>query len=55
MGLDAEFLAVLACPVCKAELAQNGDELTCTSCGRHYPVREGIPVLLESEARADPE
>jgi uncharacterized protein YbaR (Trm112 family) len=55
MGLDADFLAMLACPVCKAELSEENDELVCTSCGRIYPVRDGVPVLLESEARTQPE
>ena len=55
MGLDVDFLAMLACPVCKAELSEENDELECTSCGRIYPVREGVPVLLESEARTQSE
>lgn len=50
--LDKKLLEILACPVDKADL--NYDEanqkLTCTKCGLRYPVRDGIPVMLESEA-----
>lgn len=59
MPLDSGLLAILACPVCRAPLRDQTDEpdrpeLVCTGCGRAYPVRDGIPVLLVSEAR-DPE
>ncbi|HEY8477692.1 MAG TPA: Trm112 family protein [Chloroflexota bacterium] len=48
--LDPELLAILACPVCKEPVRLEADRLVCTKCGRRYPVRDGIPVMLESEA-----
>ena len=48
--LDKEFLEILACPLCKAAVVQQRDRLVCTECGRRYPVREGIPVMLLEEA-----
>ena len=52
MALSKELLDILACPVCKGDIRYDEPELklTCLSCGRRYPVREGIPVMLESEA-----
>ena len=51
MDLDPELLAILACPACHAELVILADELACAGCGLHYPIRDGIPVLLADEAR----
>ena len=55
MPLEAGLLEILACPACHAPLREEGDELVCTgetaACGRIYPVRDGIPVLLVDEAR----
>lgn len=55
--LDPVLLEVLACPAADHAplvLGSPGDEsadaLTCTECGRVYPVRDGIPVLLLDEA-----
>ena len=41
------------CPVTKAPLVydKEKDELVCKASGLAYPVRDGIPVMLESEAR----
>jgi hypothetical protein len=41
------------CPVSKAPLEydKDKDELICKASGLAYPVRDGIPVMLESEAR----
>ncbi len=51
--MDTKLLAILVCPVTKGPLeyrkAQN--ELISQSAGLAYPVRDGIPVLLEEEAR----
>ncbi|MEB3735609.1 Trm112 family protein [Halopseudomonas pachastrellae] len=45
---------VLACPLCKGPLVLSNDkqELWCRADGLAFPVRDGIPVMLESEARA---
>lgn len=48
--LDAKLLEILACPLCKTEVKLDGERLVCVSCGRRYPVREGIPVMLVEEA-----
>src|SRR5581483_7412918 len=48
--LDEEFLSLLACPVCKTSVRRASDRLVCDTCGRRYPIREGIPVMLVEEA-----
>ena len=52
--MDPKLLDILACPLCKGPLVQNQDatELWCRTDGLAYPVRDGIPVMLENEARA---
>jgi hypothetical protein len=51
--LDKQLLSILVCPVSKAALEydQNKQELVCRASGLAYPIRDGIPVMLESEAR----
>ncbi len=52
--LDKELLEILVCPVSKAPLRwqEDSDELACKASGLAYPIRDGIPVLLEEEARS---
>jgi len=47
-----ELLEILACPLCRAEVrpTPDGGGLECAKCGRVYPVRDGIPVMLPEEA-----
>jgi hypothetical protein len=54
--IDKELLEILACPACKAEVVLDEPvaRIVCTSCGRRYPVRDGIPVMLIDEAEAGP-
>lgn len=52
MGIDPELLEILACPVDKQPVREEGDRLVCSQCGRRYPVRDGIPVMLVEEAEA---
>ncbi len=51
--LDENLLAILVCPVSKApvEYDKENNELVCKASGLAYPVRDGIPVMLEEEAR----
>ncbi len=51
--MDAKLLELLVCPITKGPLAYDREkqELTSHSARLAYPVRDGIPVLLESEAR----
>jgi uncharacterized protein len=51
--IDEKLLSILVCPVSKAPLVYHKDkeELVCKASGLAYPVRDGIPVMLESEAR----
>ena len=48
--IDKELLEILACPACKTEVKLERDRLVCVSCGRRYPIRDGIPVMLIDEA-----
>jgi uncharacterized protein YbaR (Trm112 family) len=51
--MDTRLLELLVCPVTKGALEYHRDrqELFSHSARLAYPVRDGIPVLLESEAR----
>lgn len=42
--------ALLACPVCHATLHRGVSDLTCSGCGRRYPVIRGLPHLVLDEA-----
>jgi len=51
--MDPKLLEILVCPVTKGPLAWDRDkqELISRSARLAYPVRDGIPVMLEDEAR----
>lgn len=53
MAFDNKLLDVLACPACKGKLQFNKQsaELICRFDRLAYPVRDNIPVLLQTEAR----
>lgn len=50
MPIAKDLLDILACPLCKTPVREEEDRLVCTQCGRRYPVRDGIPVMLIDEA-----
>jgi len=51
MKLDRRIMDILVCPVTKGPLAQVGGELWSKQAGLAYPVNNGIPVMLETDAR----
>ena len=48
--LEKELIDILACPECKGPVQLVGEGLVCEKCKLLYPVRDGIPVMLLSEA-----
>jgi len=54
--MDAKLLEILVCPICKGPLLYKKpeQELVCRPCRLGYPIKDGIPVMLEDEARKLP-
>ena len=56
--METRLLDLLVCPLCKGPLQhwrpphQERQELFCSADRLAFPVRDGIPVMLESEARS---
>ena len=50
--MDTKLLDILACPVCKGPLVhfRDPEQLICRADRLSFPVRDGIPVMLEEEA-----
>lgn len=57
--MDHRLLHLLVCPICKGPLTllrdaqQRPEALHCRADHLAFPIRDGIPVMLEQEARAD--
>jgi uncharacterized protein YbaR (Trm112 family) len=51
--MDHRLLEIVACPICKGKLIfdKSNQELICKLDRLAYPIKDGIPVLLEPEAR----
>lgn len=51
--MDARLLEILVCPICKGPLdyLKAEQELVCKADRLAFPIRDGIPVMLEDEAR----
>jgi uncharacterized protein YbaR (Trm112 family) len=52
--MDAKLLEILVCPLCKGPLdyLKESQELVCKADRLAFPIRDGIPVMLDEEARA---
>lgn len=48
--MPQDLLEILACPLDKQPVSRQGNYLVCAQCQRHYPIRDGIPVMLIDEA-----
>ena len=51
--LDARLLEILACPLCKGPVLHKREEglLICRADRLAFPIGDGVPVMLENEAR----
>ncbi len=51
--MDDRLLDILACPVCKGplQLQRAADVLVCRAERLAFPIREGVPMMLEEDAR----
>jgi uncharacterized protein len=52
--VDKHLLEILVCPLCKGSLVQKNKELICRFDRLAFPIRDGIPMMLENEAREIP-
>lgn len=54
--MDARLLDILVCPLCKGPLLykKSENELICKADRLAFPIKDGIPVMLEDEARRFP-
>ena len=58
MSIDHRLVSLLVCPLCKGPLTllrdadQHPTELACPADRLAFPIRDGMPVMLEHEARA---
>jgi uncharacterized protein YbaR (Trm112 family) len=52
--METRLLDLLVCPLCKGRLYPNANhtELTCRGDRLAFPVRDGVPVMLEAQARS---
>lgn len=50
--IDRELLDILACPDCKADVEEKENKIVCKGCGKKYPIRDGIPIMLIDEAES---
>ena len=52
MAVDSKLIELLVCPSCRSsiEYKDRRNLIICTGCELQYPVRDGIPVMLVSEA-----
>ena len=52
--MDSQLIEILVCPLCKGPLQwrKAAGALVCRADRLAYPVRDGIPIMLEEEARS---
>lgn len=55
-AIDPRLLEILVCPLCKGPLVHRREagELICRADRLAYPIKDGIPVMLEEDARKLP-
>jgi uncharacterized protein YbaR (Trm112 family) len=49
--IDKDLLGILAVPACKGDVELKENKIACKICGKKYPIKNGIPVMLIDEAQ----
>ena len=52
--IDKKLLDIMACPVCKGDVYEKDNLIICKSCGRKYPIKDDIPIMLPDAAQDSP-
>jgi len=47
--ISQDLLDILVCPACRTKVVLEEGMLACHGCGRKYPIRDGIPIMLIEE------
>ncbi len=50
MVLSKELIEIMVCPDCRGKVTEADGFVVCSSCGKKYPIRDGIPIMLINEA-----
>jgi uncharacterized protein len=45
-----ELLDILCCPDCKGDVEEKEGKVVCADCGRRYPIKDDIPIMLVEES-----
>ena len=49
--IDDDLLKILACPICQSDVIYKEEKIICVQCGRKYPIKNGIPIMLVEESK----
>jgi len=48
--VDSKLLKIITCPKCKKDVILKEGKIICTVCGRRYPEKNNIPIMIVEEA-----
>jgi uncharacterized protein YbaR (Trm112 family) len=50
VAIPEDLLEILRCVECAGVVAEQPERLVCETCGRRYPIIDGVPVMLRDSA-----
>ena len=45
-----ELIEIMCCPECKGDVEEKDGKVVCLKCGRRYPIKDDIPIMLVEES-----
>ena len=45
-----KLIEIMCCPECKGDVKERNGKIVCLGCGRRYPIKDDIPIMLLVEA-----